>query len=169
MAHVSVVEALLTQVAAGDVDAIPVLEDAIREGVEGAPRGVSYVLVEQPARRRLGVDYPAERVPGAFAVVAPKESVRLVGVRYPDRKRSPLEKREGYDRTFRVGDVAEYDNFNYYYTGRIVAVDRRGSVTVQKEHSKRRARLSLAEFDWRNYDLDLAAIEARNADVSMSI
>lgn len=148
MAKVETVEALLSDVGNGDKEAIQVLEDAIREGVEGAGKA-RYMLVERPARRKFGVSYPAEREHGAFAVVVPGKSIRIVGIKYPN---APFESCAPYDRTFEVGDVAEYDSFNLSYHGKIVAIGARVSFE-QEGYSSRKKSLTIYEFSWRNYDL----------------
>ena len=67
-----------------------------------------------------------------------------------------------FDRTFKLGDEAEYDSFNLVYTGQIVAITDK-IVTIQD--GSERHRLDLYEFIRRNWDLDLEKIGKNNQDV----
>src|SRR5512140_1810078 len=88
--------------------------------------------------------------------IEPRKSIRLHGVHTNHVKPYP------YDKTFRIGDQAEYDSYNLSYVGTIVAI---GEKTVTIEHGagqKQRSRLSLRECARRNYDFDLDRIRAEN-------
>jgi len=150
------IDALLNLLAAGDKSVLPVLEDAVRElPVAGKARAF---VVTAKAHRHLGVDYPEKIEPGAYAIVTPGKSVRLFGVEYSGR----------YDRTFAIGDTVAYDSWNMTYCGEIKSIGPSGTVTVTKGRREGTKRLDLHVFNWRNRTLDLAAIDARNADVMMS-
>lgn len=71
-----------------------------------------------------------------------------------------------YDRTFNLGDEAEYDSFNLRYTGKIVSIGEK-SVTID-DHGQRR-RLDLHTFSWRNHDFDAARTAAHNAEEMLYI
>lgn len=107
-----------------------------------------------PSGVRKGRPYAIDAKPGHQATIVVGESITLHG----EHKKS-----EGiyalYNRTFRLGDTAEYDSFNLSYTGEIVSIGEK-SITVRD--GKKLHRLSIYEFDWRNFDLNLEAIEARN-------
>jgi hypothetical protein len=72
-----------------------------------------------------------------------------------------------YSRTFVIGDIVEFDSYNLSYTGPIVGISAK-TVKVDMERgvdAKGRPRckhMNLAEFDSRNWDLDLDAIARRN-------
>src|SRR5689334_9703096 len=95
--------------------------------------------------------YNAEIVPGV--------SIRLFGT-YGNRIGGPVD----YDITFKIGDQAEYDSYNYSYTGEIVSIGRK-TVTIKARSDTRR--LDLYEFAWRNWDFDAEAIAKKNAEISM--
>jgi hypothetical protein len=102
----------------------------------------------------------AGRLPsGQHAEVAPGHFIRLYGVD-SNRHRGP----QTYDHTFRLGDRAEYDSYNLHYLGTIVSIGEK-TVTIVEDGARARHRLSLYEFSWRNRNLDLDAIAARNHDV----
>lgn len=73
-------------------------------------------------------------------------------------------------REFRIGDKAEYNSYNLSYIGDIVGI---GPKTVTIEHgasyNRKRSRLNLSEFCWRNWDFDLAKTLEANAVTSQYI
>jgi hypothetical protein len=73
-----------------------------------------------------------------------------------------------FDKTFQVGDWAEYDSYNLRYIGQIIAIGE-NTVTIQKQSNRETDRLSLAKFAWRNDDFDMARIERYNAEEMMCI
>jgi hypothetical protein len=117
---------------------------------------------------RFGQTIPGRVAEGHNAAIVVGSSIRLYGleknryVKDADGKYVPGE--FAYDRTFAVGDVAEYDSYNMHFTGTIAAI---GAKTVTIQDGKKTTRLSIFEFAWRNRHLDLTAIDARNADVMM--
>lgn len=120
------------------------------------------VGVKAEVRARVGVKAAAGKVvsveveAGQFVEVTPRRSIRLHGL---DRNRvnGPV----AYDRTFEIGDSAEYDSYNTSFIGQIVAI---GAKTVTIEAHGGRRRLKLAEFSWRNRHFDLEKVAARNAN-----
>lgn len=79
-----------------------------------------------------------------------------------------------YDRTFQVGDTVEYDSYNYKYLGTIesigpktVTVDENG--TFDHISKKQIRRMSLYQFAWRNWKLDLEKISQSNYETSLYI
>lgn len=70
-----------------------------------------------------------------------------------------------FDKTFEMGDYAEYDSFNLSYYGKIVGITDK-SVTIEERYGStpRRHRLKLRQFVWRNYDFDLEKTQAENSN-----
>lgn len=99
-----------------------------------------------------------EVLQGCHAEIVPGESIRVFGD-YRGRYFP-------FDKTFKIGDTAEYDSYNMSYTGAIVNIGAK-TVTIQKGDGTRTCRLSLYDFCWRNHDLDLDRIAERNHDVLM--
>lgn len=95
------------------------------------------------------------------ADIIPKKSIRLYGTQI-NRTQGPL----NFDRTFSIGDQAEYDSYNLDYTGEIVAI---GAKTVTVEDHGERYRLDLYMFAWRNWDFNAKRIFENNADTMMRI
>ena len=93
---------------------------------------------------------------GQHVDIAPGESIRLYGVD-TNRIRGPL----AYDRTFRVGDVAEYDSYNTSFHGKILAITEK-TVTISDASGNAR-RLELFAFNSHNRHFDLAETERRDA------
>lgn len=68
-----------------------------------------------------------------------------------------------FDKTFKIGDWAEYASYNLTYIGQIVAIGEK-TVTIRHEHGEAKSRLSLDRFAWRNWDFDLDKIRERNSN-----
>lgn len=66
-----------------------------------------------------------------------------------------------YDKSFRMGDEAEYDSFNLKYLGEIVSISDKG-VGIKPRGDRGVKRLSLYTFCYRNYDFDAVAIAQHN-------
>lgn len=81
------------------------------------------------------------------------KSIRIFGSEYGD----------AYDRTFALGDIAEYDSYNLSYMGEIVSITAK-NVIIQPGHGRPKKRLSLYQFSWRNKKFDAAAAQAANAE-----
>jgi hypothetical protein len=88
------------------------------------------------------------------------------------------------ERTFTVGDAAEYDSYNLSYIGTIEKItDKavtiwegtyRGAYAVVSSdgngtRKKKVTRLTLDMFCWRNYNFDEATKRAENSETSMYI
>lgn len=97
----------------------------------------------------MGIEYGVEIERNSF--------IRLFGI-YPHFTE--------YDITFRIGDTAEYDSYNFIYTGKIVSITEK-SVTFETREGKKR--LSLPQFAWRNFDFNLQRVESENAQTMMCI
>ncbi len=82
---------------------------------------------------------------------------------HPENKNKEL-----YETTFKIGDTAEYDSYNLSYTGTITAISEK-TVTIVEDHGTRAHRLSIYEFDRRNYDFDLEKITNRNNEMMMTL
>jgi hypothetical protein len=72
-----------------------------------------------------------------------------------------------FDKTFKIGDVVEYDSYNLYYTNPIQAI--KNTYVEVKGHYDRNVRMKLYDFIWRNYKLDLEKIAKENFETSMYI
>ena len=113
---------------------------------------------------RQGVTYEGTESNDYNAEIIPGVSIRIFGTikRYDENNIS-------FDRTYKMGEQAEYDSYNLIYTGEIVAIAGK-TVTVQHYPSRpRKSRMSLHDFIWRNYDLDMDKVNARNQDTLMHI
>lgn len=74
-------------------------------------------------------------------------------------------------KSFKVGDVAEHDSYNFSYLGDIVAItEKTVTITDTRGGSKTNIhRLDLYTFCWRNHNLDLVETTKRNMEVSYNI
>ncbi len=120
-------------------------------------------------RTRSGRTFPGSVAKGHKAVIVPGESIVLFGETFKTiYEEGPKEGYVSHWKKFSVGDVCEFDSYNLHYLGKIVAISEK-NVTVYDDISKKNRRLSLYEFDWRNYDFDLAETQKRNAETSQCI
>ena len=97
--------------------------------------------------RRAGVTHEGQLAEGHHADIIPGKSIRLFGIE-TNRYGGP----KAYDKTFKVGDEAEYGSYNLHYFGRILAI---GAKTVRIETSSTGGRSRLLdpyEFSFRNRD-----------------
>ena len=114
---------------------------------------------------RQGVTYEGTESNDYNAEIIPGQSIRIFGEikRYDGANTK-------FDRTFKMGEQAEYDSYNLIYTGEIIAIAGK-TVTIQhytSSHS-RKSRMSLHDFIWRNWDLDMEKVNARNQDTLQHI
>tara|TARA_R110000796_G_C14560012_1_gene434743 strand:- start:2829 stop:3188 length:360 start_codon:yes stop_codon:yes gene_type:complete len=66
------------------------------------------------------------------------------------------------ERTFQVGDKAEYDSYNLSYFGPIKSITKKN--VIIKDTSGKNRRLPHAAFHWRNINFDIAKKSAENSD-----
>lgn len=113
---------------------------------------------------KFGIRHEGRISEGQHIDLIPGESIRLFG--YTATTQEPCD----YDLTFRVGDHAEYDSYNYHYTGVITAIGHK-TISIEYDHGSRsrRKRLSLWEFSWRNRDYNAAKIAANNVETGRCI
>lgn len=171
MVQASVYGELLAVFEAGNADVLPVLVDALFEGVEGVPGSFSQIMTR--ATKRGGTVRESEPVKNSYALVNPGESVTLIGTRTESVSTKGEDGRftyaiveKPYVCIFKVGDVAEYDSWNMSYYGTITSIGPK-SVTIVKDSGKRTARLDLERFSFRNSRFDLEKAVERNHDVMM--
>ena len=127
----------------------------------------TYTNIQPKPRTVAGIPFQRKETTFEYnADIEPGKSIRVYGkygeaaYRYKDQP--------AFDKTFKIGDWAEYDSYNFSYIGRIVGIGET-TVTILPEHSNRKRRLDLYQFCWRNYDFDLKQIEERNHAVSLEI
>lgn len=170
MVQASVYEAILARFESGEADVLPVLVDALLEGVEG--QGGHFGQVMTRPTKRGGVVRPSEPVPNSYVLVLPGKSITLIGMqtegvsaRKPDGTYDFSHIEKPYVRTYAVGDVAEYSSWNMSYYGAIESI---GLKTVTITDDGKRSRLDLETFARRNSRFDLAKARERNVDVMMN-
>lgn len=91
-------------------------------------------------------------------ISADKKEITIFGKQY----------NKEFSKTFKIGDVAEYDSYNLIYLGDIVKISEK-SVTIEEHYSTRKHRLDLYTFISKNWDFDHEEILEKNAEISMSI
>ncbi len=122
-----------------------------------APTTIVLENLQSRGCTRSGIHHPGHVAHGHHAEVAPRRFIRLYGI-----DRNGVGGPMAYDRTFRVGDVAEYDSYNLHYLGMIVALGEK-TVTIEEDTGATH-RLTVYEFSWRNRTVDLDQVAERNRD-----
>jgi hypothetical protein len=119
------------------------------------------------ARKRHGMVYAASET-GYHVRIEGKGAKAQIDV----LKTNDTTKQVEFCKTFKVGDVAEHDSYNFSYTGKIVSITDK-TVTISNHVNDapggRVTRLDLHTFCWRNHDFDLAVTTARNIETSYNI
>jgi len=100
----------------------------------------------------------------SWAVVTPGKSITLVSNNIDGKLEIPVLK----ERTFKIGEFAEYDSFNLSYFGPIKSITKK-NVIVQHKFSKKTTRMPFATFHWRNINFDAAEAAASNSETMMYI
>jgi len=109
-------------------------------------------------RKKGGKLIPGVVEEGQRAEIVKNKSIRLFGT-YQG---------EAYDRTFKIGDIAEHDSFNLRYLGTIVSISEK-CVGIKDKYDDKVYRLDLYTFNWRNRKLDVAEVERQNTETSHHI
>ncbi len=87
------------------------------------------------------------------ADIQPKQSIRIFGVYTNSSKPKP------FDKTFKIGDEAEYNSYNLIYTGKIVSI---GPKTVSIDDDGKVTRLSIYGFIDKNHDFNVFKVNGHN-------
>lgn len=121
--------------------------------------------------KRFGKVTPA-RSSEYDAKIVPQQEITI-------RRNQPLEPgrlpeyRFNGERTFRVGDMAEYDSYNLHYFGRITSITNKTVTILDYPDSdgvrSRKHRLDLHTFCWRNFSRSVGEKRDKNADTRMYI
>lgn len=90
------------------------------------------------------------------AEITPKKEIRIFGIYCTYVKGDQV-----FDKTFRIGDEAEYDSYNLIYTGKIVSI---GNKTITIESHGEKHRLTIYNFSRKNWDFDQARIAKHNTE-----
>ena len=143
------------------------------------PKAIMVLEIRDRDRKRFGRTIPGEVAEGQHAEIIPGRRIRLFGVEKAGRryvkdpvtgKMVPNEERL-YRRDFRIGDTAEVGSYNLIYTGTITAISEK-TITVVEYHGTPNAktyRMSLHEFNRRNWDFDADKAAEHNAEEMMCI
>lgn len=106
-----------------------------------------------------------------LVIHSPKKFIRLIHtghktVYFSDGKTLTYPHR--IDNTFRVGDEAEFDSYNYKYTNPIKAISAK-TIAIASHYSGKNVRMKITDFVHRNYDYNADEIAAKNLETSYTI
>ena len=117
--------------------------------------------IQPKSYTKFGVIHQPEEKNIYHADIAPKKSIRLYGTQI-NHLPGPVD----FDKTFNIGDQAEYASYNLDYTGEIVAI---GAKTIIIEDHGEKHRLDLHTFAWRNWNFNVQVIFDNNMDTLQRI
>ena len=117
-------------------------------------------MIYEPIRTRKGVMYGGKATQYQAEIV-PGKSIRIVTDQMTGYDGKPIYTH--FDKTFKVGDTAEYDSYNLSYFDRIEKITET-QVWIHDHTYNKTKRLSIWEFAWRNYDFNLAKKKRDNSD-----
>lgn len=101
----------------------------------------------------------------AWVTVTPGESITLGDIIATHSEEIPIPHLR--ERTFQIGDKAEYDSYNLSYFGPIKSITKKN--VIIKDTSGKNRRLPHAAFHWRNINFDIAKKSAENSNTMMYI
>jgi hypothetical protein len=101
--------------------------------------------IKSKDRKHHGKVYEGTILDGISADIEKNKYIRLHGHR--DNKY--------IDKTYNIGDLAEYDSYNFSYYGKITSISE-NTISIQPERDTANRRLNLYDFAWRNYDFTVA-------------
>jgi len=122
--------------------------------------------IKNKTRTRYGVKYEGNVIKGHKAEIAPGQYVRLYGQEW-NHINAPVD----FDKTFKIGDEAEYDSYNLKYTGKIISIGP-GTVTIEAypdSNLSKKYRLNIYTFSWRNWDFNSKKTAEYNSEEMMCI
>jgi len=120
---------------------------------------------------RFGKVHPS--TPTEFdAKIVPQQKITIRRNKPLPTNRLPSYQFNG-ERTFHVGDRAEYDSYNLHYIGKIVSITNKTVTILDYPDSSgvqsRKHRLDLHTFCWRNFSHSIEEKRELNADTRMYI
>ena len=94
-----------------------------------------------------------------FVEVVKGELVRIAGI-YTNTVKGP----QVFDRVFRIGDLVEYDSFNFAYTGEIDSISPKTVLVDKGLGYSSKTRMKWADFARRNWNFDAERIAQQRAN-----
>lgn len=128
--------------------------------------GESMTLQEIKSKDSIwqGRKFEGQILRGHKADIEPTKYIRIYGQEW-NHINAPVD----FDRTFKIGDEAEYDSYNLKYTGKIVAIGEKTITIDASDTGKKTVRLDIYEFSWRNWDFNSAKIFRQNSETMMTL
>lgn len=127
---------------------------------------IKITEITSKSHKRHGHTYSGVVLQGHQAEIEPGVSIRLIGEEHNLVKGS-----RPFDKTFKIGDWAEYDSYNLRYDGKITAITPK-TVTINAypdSNNERNHRMSIYEFSYRNWNFDKEETDRHNSEEMMYI
>lgn len=123
---------------------------------------IYYDEIKDKNRNRMGIHFEGRIIKGHKAIIMPNEYIRIFGQEW-NHSIAPVD----FDKTFSIGDEAEYNSYNLKYTGKIIAIGAK-TVTI-RAYDRDNHKINIYEFSWRNWDFDSGKIAKENAETMQYI
>ncbi len=121
--------------------------------------------IQPKAHMWLGKMHQPTNTQGLYhALISPKSFIRIFG-HMSNHVNGPQQ----FDKTFHVGDRAEYNSYNLKYVGKIVSIGPKTVTIKHYDHSAEVTRLDLYTFIDRNWDFDAVKIDKYNTEEMMCL
>ncbi len=120
---------------------------------------IVYEVIKQKDYVRFGRKYEGQILQGHKAIIMPGHYITIYGQEW-NVKDAP----RNFEKTFYIGDYAEYDSYNLTYTGKILAIGAKTITIGRKDTGYNPCRLSVYEFSWRNWGFDAVKIVKDNSE-----
>jgi len=121
---------------------------------------IYYAEIRSKTGKRHGLEYGGNVLKGHKAIIMPNEYINIYGQEW-NHIHAPVD----FNKTFNIGDSAEYHSYNLKYVGKITAIKEK-YIEIETMY-KEKTRLSIYEFSWRNWDFDAIKTAEYNAEESM--
>uniref|UniRef100_A0A6M3L970 Uncharacterized protein n=1 Tax=viral metagenome TaxID=1070528 RepID=A0A6M3L970_9ZZZZ len=112
---------------------------------------IHYEEIKSKDRVSYGVKYPGQAIKGHKADIMPDNYILIYGMEF-NHVNGPVT----FNKTFNIGDNAEYDSYNLSYVGKITAI--KAKYIEITAYGTTKHRLDIYSFSWRNWDFDLEKI-----------
>ena len=131
----------------------------------------TVINVQPKTYNRRGIIYTPKNTNGVYHAEINRDSIRIFGVQTNVVPQLHNTEEHGggckFNKTFKIGDHAEYDSYNLKYVGKIILIGAK-SVTIQA-YGNENHRLDLYHFIWRNWNFVLDEVEKYNSEERMYI
>lgn len=116
--------------------------------------------IKSKIRMMRGHQYGGTSPDGIYhSYIEPNKSITIYGT-----QTNHISGHKDFYKTFKIGEMAEYDSFNLHYLGKIEKIGP-NSITINASRTgDKTKRLDIYEFIWHNWNFELERINNYNAE-----